>query len=51
VALLFKNILVSVDFSDGSNIAFKKAIELCEPRKARNSSIKVLDVEPYFHFK
>jgi hypothetical protein len=31
VAILFKNILVPVDFSDGSDIAFRKAIELSEP--------------------
>jgi Universal stress protein family len=31
VAILFKNILVTVDFSDGSDIAFRKAIELSDP--------------------
>jgi hypothetical protein len=31
VAILFKNILVPVDFSDGSDTAFRKAIELSKP--------------------
>ena len=48
MAILFKNILVPVDFSDGSDIAFRKAIELSDPL---NSVVCILYLfKPRFGF-